>query len=70
MAQMTVRLGFKLHWWVKPALLAAAWAACPVLWLLGEDATERYIEALSALLMRVGIGRCSIEDATHEVTLD
>lgn len=70
MAQMKVKLGFKLHWWVKPFMFAAAWGAYPLLWLLGADATERYIGALSGFIGRRGIGRCSLEEVPdYEVTL-
>lgn len=70
MAQAQIKLRFKLHWWVRPVMFAAAWGAYPLLWLLGEDATERYIQALTAMLLRCGIGRCSVEVASHEVTLE
>jgi len=70
MAQMRMKLRFKLHWWVRPIMFAAAWGAYPLLWLLGEEATDRYIEALTALLLRCGIGRCSVEGADHEAALE
>lgn len=69
MAQVNVTIGFKLHWWVRPALLAACWGAYPVLWLLGDKASYAYVIIVTGWLGRIGIGRCKMADADYEVTM-
>lgn len=55
MAQATITLKVRRSWWAIPFLHCAAWAAYPYLWIAGEDAAERYCEALGAFIVRHGI---------------